>query len=95
MGCATDGIYADWEEAINSGIAGAEGSKICGFVDLDDSGQPLALQEINFDDYVKIGDLILILLIPFQIILDTKNGMLVSFLLVKKEEICFGWTHGS
>ena len=26
------------------------------YVDLDDSGQPLAIQEINFDDYVKIGD---------------------------------------
>ena len=58
-GAQTDGIYADWEEAINSGIAGAapgEVKYINNFVDLDDSGQPLALQEINFDDYVKIGD---------------------------------------
>ena len=58
-GAQTDGIYADWEEAINSGIAGAapgEVKYVNNFVDLDDSGQPLALQEINFDDYVKIGD---------------------------------------
>jgi len=58
-GAQTDGIYADWEEAINSGIAGAAPGEIKyvnNFVDLDDSGQPLALQEINFDDYVKIGD---------------------------------------
>ena len=58
-GAQTDGIYADWEEAVNSGIAGAAPGEIKyvnNFVDLDDSGQPLALQEINFDDYVKIGD---------------------------------------
>jgi TonB-linked SusC/RagA family outer membrane protein len=58
-GAQTDGIYADWDEAINSGIAGAAPGEIKyvnNFVDLDDSGQPLALQEINFDDYVKIGD---------------------------------------
>ena len=58
-GAQTDGIYADWEEAVNSGIAGAapgEVKYVNNFVDLDDSGQPLALQEINFDDYVKIGD---------------------------------------
>ena len=58
-GAQTDGIYADWEEAINSGIVGAapgEVKYVNNFVDLDDSGQPLALQEINFDDYVKIGD---------------------------------------
>jgi len=30
-----------------------------------------------------------------KIISDIKNGMQVSFLLVKKEEICFGWTHGN
>ena len=58
-GAQTDGIYSDWDEAINSGIAGAAPGEIKyvnNFVDLDDSGQPLALQEINFDDYVKIGD---------------------------------------
>ena len=58
-GAQTDGIYADWEEAINSGIAGAapgEVKYVNNYIDLDDSGQPLALQEINFDDYVKIGD---------------------------------------
>ena len=58
-GAQTDGIYADWEEAINSGIAGAAPGEIKylnNYVDLDESGQPLAIQEINFDDYVKIGD---------------------------------------
>ena len=58
-GAQTDGIYSDWDEAINSGIAGAAPGEIKyvnNFVDVDDSGQPLALQEINFDDYVKIGD---------------------------------------
>jgi len=58
-GAQTDGIYSDWDEAINSGIAGAAPGEIKyvnNFVDLDDSGQPLDLQEINFDDYVKIGD---------------------------------------
>ena len=58
-GAQTDGIYADWEEAINSGIAGAapgEVKYVNNYIDLDDSGQPLSLQEINFDDYVKIGD---------------------------------------
>jgi len=58
-GAQTDGIYSDWDEAINSGIAGAAPGEIKyvnNFIDLDDSGQPLAIQEINFDDYVKIGD---------------------------------------
>ena len=58
-GAQTDGIYSDWEEAINSGIAGAapgEIKYINNYIDLDESGQPLAIQEINFDDYVKIGD---------------------------------------
>ncbi len=58
-GAQTDGIYTDWEEAINSGIAGAAPGEIRYInhhVDFDDSGQPLEIQEINFDDYVKIGD---------------------------------------
>ena len=58
-GAQTDGIYANWEEANNSGIAGAAPGEIKyvnNYVDLDESGQPLAIQEINFDDYVKIGD---------------------------------------
>jgi len=58
-GAETDGIYADWDEAINSGIAGAAPGEIKyvnNHIDLDDFGQPLAIQEINFDDYVKIGD---------------------------------------
>ncbi len=58
-GAQTDGIYSDWDEAINSGIAGAAPGEIKyvnNYIDLDVSGQPLAIQEINFDDYVKIGD---------------------------------------
>ena len=58
-GAQTDGIYANWEEANKSGIAGAAPGEIKyvnNYVDLDESGQPLAIQEINFDDYVKIGD---------------------------------------
>ena len=58
-GAQTDGIYANWEEANNSGIAGAAPGEIKyvnNYVDLDESGQPLEIQEINFDDYVKIGD---------------------------------------
>ncbi len=58
-GAQTDGIYANWDEAISSGIAGAAPGEIKyvnNYVDLDASGQPLAIQEINFDDYVKIGD---------------------------------------
>ena len=58
-GAETDGIYADWEEALSSGISGAapgEIKYINHYVDLDESGNPAELQEINFDDYVKIGD---------------------------------------
>ena len=58
-GAQTDGIYANWDEAINSGIAGAAPGEIKyvnNYIDLDEFGQPLAIQEINFDDYVKIGD---------------------------------------
>ncbi len=58
-GAQTNGIYRDWEEAIASGIEGAAPGEIKyvnNSIDLDESGQPLALQEINFEDYVKIGD---------------------------------------
>ena len=58
-GAETDGIYADWDEALNSGISGAapgEIKYINHYVDLDESGNPADIQEINFDDYVKIGD---------------------------------------
>ena len=58
-GAKTAGVYSSWEEANASGIAGAatgEIKYINHHVDLDDSGQPLEIQEINFDDYVKIGD---------------------------------------
>jgi len=58
-GAETDGVYSSWEEANASGIAGAAPGEIRYInhhVDLDDSGQPLEIQEINFDDYVKIGD---------------------------------------
>lgn len=58
-GAQTDGIYADWDEALSSGIRGAAPGEIRyinNSVDLDENGNPLAIQEINFDDYVKIGD---------------------------------------
>ena len=58
-GAQTEGVYSNWEEAINSGIAGAAPGEIKyvnNFIDVDNNGQPLAIQEINFDDYVKIGD---------------------------------------
>ena len=58
-GAQTDGIYKDWEEAINSGIAGAAPGEIKyrnNNIDLDSNGQPLATQNINFDDYVQIGN---------------------------------------
>jgi len=58
-GAQTDGIYQDWDEAIASGIDGAAPGEIKyrnNSVSLDDNGQPLATQDINFDDYVQIGD---------------------------------------
>ena len=58
-GAQTNGIYANWEEAINSGISGAAPGEIKyvnNFIDRDANGDPLPNQEINFDDYVKIGD---------------------------------------
>ena len=58
-GAETDGIYRDWDEAIASGIEGAAPGEIKylnNAVEFDETGEPLPLQEINFDDYVKIGD---------------------------------------
>lgn len=58
-GAQTDGIYADWDEANASGIEGAapgEIKYINNAIDLDVDGNPSALQQINFNDYVKIGD---------------------------------------
>ncbi|MEQ8548690.1 MAG: SusC/RagA family TonB-linked outer membrane protein [Cyclobacteriaceae bacterium] len=58
-GAQTEGIYANWEEANASGIEGAapgEIKYINNSVDLDENGDPLDLQVINFDDYVQIGD---------------------------------------
>ena len=58
-GAQTHGVYANWDEAIRSGIAGAAPGEIKyvnNHIDYDSSGQPLSIQEINFDDYVKIGD---------------------------------------
>ena len=58
-GAETDGVYSTWDEAISSGIAGAAPGEIRyvnHHIDLDESGEPLDIQEINFDDYVKIGD---------------------------------------
>ena len=59
LGAQTDGIYSTWEEAIQSGIEGAapgEIKYINNSLDLDESGIPLESQQINFDDYVQIGD---------------------------------------
>ena len=58
-GAQTDGIFASWDEAIASGIDGAAPGEIKyrnNHIDLDANGNPLAKQEINFDDYVQIGD---------------------------------------
>lgn len=58
-GAQTDGIYESWDEAIASGIAGAAPGEIRyvnNHIDVDENGNPLETQEINFDDYVKIGD---------------------------------------
>ena len=58
-GAQTQGVYANWDEAISSGIAGAAPGEIKyvnNHIDYDSTGQPLSIQEINFDDFVKIGD---------------------------------------
>ena len=58
-GAETNGVYSSWEEANASGIAGAAPGEIRYInhhIDLDEDGNPLEIQEINFDDYVKIGD---------------------------------------
>ena len=58
-GAQTDGVYSTWEEAIGSGIEGAAPGEIKylnNSIDLDENGVPLDLQQINFDDYVQIGD---------------------------------------
>jgi TonB-linked SusC/RagA family outer membrane protein len=58
-GAQTNGIYSNWDEAIASGIEGAAPGEIKyvnNHIDLDESGQPLTIQQINFEDYVKIGD---------------------------------------
>jgi TonB-dependent starch-binding outer membrane protein SusC len=58
-GAQTNGVYRDWAEAIASGISGAAPGEIRYVnrsVDLDQNGNPLASQQINFDDFVQIGD---------------------------------------
>lgn len=58
-GARTEGIYESWEEAQASGIAGAAPGEIKYVntnIDVDENGNPLEVQEINFDDYVQIGD---------------------------------------
>lgn len=58
-GAQTNGIYKDWEEAVASGISGAAPGEIKyvnNTVDLDANGVPTPNQEINFDDFVQIGD---------------------------------------
>ena len=57
-GAQTNGIYSTWEEAIESGIEGAAPGEIkyLNTIDFDENGVQLDLQQINFDDYVQIGD---------------------------------------
>ena len=58
-GAQTNGIYSTWEEAIESGIEGAAPGEIKylnNSIDFDENGVQLDLQQINFDDYVQIGD---------------------------------------
>ncbi len=58
-GAQTDGIYESWDEALSTGIAGAAPGEIRYInnnIDVDSNGNPLGTQEINFDDYVEIGD---------------------------------------
>lgn len=58
-GAETDGIYKDWEEANASGIAAAAPGEIIyrnNATTFDAAGEPIALQQIDFDDFVKIGD---------------------------------------
>lgn len=58
-GAETDGIYKDWEEANASGIVRAypgEIKYVNNHVEYDADGNPLEEQQINFDDYVQIGD---------------------------------------
>ena len=58
-GAETNGIYSTWEEAIESGIEGAAPGEIKylnNSIDFDENGVQLDLQQINFDDYVQIGD---------------------------------------
>ena len=58
-GAQTNGIYSTWQEAIESGIEGAAPGEIKylnNSIDFDENGVQLDLQQINFDDYVQIGD---------------------------------------
>lgn len=58
-GAETDGIYANWEEALASGIQGAtpgEINYVNHHVDYNEDGQPSDVQAITFDDYKQIGD---------------------------------------
>ena len=58
-GAQTEGIYKDWTEANASGIDGAAPGEIKyvnNSIDYDSDGNPLALQKIDFEDYVQIGD---------------------------------------
>jgi hypothetical protein len=58
-GAESDGVYADWDEALASGIQGAAPGEIKfvnHHVDVDANGNPLPLQQINFDDYRQVGD---------------------------------------
>ena len=58
-GAETDGIFENWDQANASGIANAapgEINYVNHSVDYDEFGNPSENQEIDFDDYVKLGD---------------------------------------
>jgi TonB-linked SusC/RagA family outer membrane protein len=58
-GAQTDGVYANWEEAVASGIkyvSPGEIRYVNNHVDVDANGDPLIEQKINDDDFVQIGD---------------------------------------
>jgi TonB-linked SusC/RagA family outer membrane protein len=58
-GAQTDGVYANWEEANASGIRNASAGEIKyinNHVQVNGNGDPIPNQQINFDDYVQIGD---------------------------------------
>ena len=97
-GAQTDGIYSSWEEAIESGIEGAAPGEIKylnNSIDLDENGVPLDLQQINFDDYVQIGDPNPDYSFSFSNNFIFKNWDLSILLTGQKGVMFFGLIHGN